>query len=78
MNRNKKARLAVPAQDGKEQKGDEPLMSFLKYITNMSKRQVRDLIVRVIEDAIILYIMGACIWAICWVVSEILSKIGVA
>lgn len=45
----------------------------------MSKRRRRrDWIVRLIEDAIMLYLMFACMWAICWLVGEILTKMGVA
>ena len=43
----------------------------------MSKRRKRrDLIVRVIEDAIVLYLMFVCVWVICWLVGEILTKMG--
>jgi len=44
----------------------------------MSKRKWRDLVVRAIEDAVVLLMMGACGWAICWLASEILGKLGVA
>ena len=53
-------------------------MSFIQSITKLSRRQVRALIVRAIEDAIVLLLMGACIWTICYLVSEILAKMGVA
>ena len=43
----------------------------------MNKRKRRDLIVRLIEDAIMLYLMFACGWTICWLVGEILTKLGV-
>ena len=43
----------------------------------MSKRQKRDLIVRAIEDGIVLFLMGACCWSICYLASEILTKMGV-
>ena len=44
----------------------------------MSKRrEKRDMIVRLIEDAIALYIMGVLLWGICWLVGEILTKMGV-
>ena len=42
-----------------------------------NKRYYRDLIVRIIEDAIALYIMGVLLWAICWLAGEILGKLGV-
>lgn len=44
----------------------------------MNKRKRRDLIVRLIEDAICLYLMFACCWSICRIVGEILEKMGVA
>lgn len=44
----------------------------------MSKRrQRRDLVVRLIENAIVFYLMIVCCWAICWLVGEILGKMGV-
>ena len=44
----------------------------------MSKRQKRELIVRLIEDAIMLYIFGVGAWVICRLVGEIFAKMGVA
>lgn len=44
----------------------------------MTKRQWRDLCVRVIEDAIILFLGGVAIWAICWLVGGIFRLLGVA
>ena len=52
-------------------------MSFLYLITNMSRRQVRDLVVRAIEDALVLLLMGACIWTICTLAGGILRMLGV-
>ena len=44
----------------------------------MSKRRERrDLIVRIIEDAIVFYLMAVLMWGICWLVGEILTKMGV-
>lgn len=42
------------------------------------KRQRRDLVVRVIEDAIFLYIMGAGLYTILYLLNEIFEKMGVA
>lgn len=42
------------------------------------KRRRRDLIVRLVEDAISLYLLFVCMWVICWLVGEILQKMGVA
>ncbi len=43
----------------------------------MTKRQRRDLIVRAIEDFIVLYIMIAGLWTVCYLVGEIFQKMGV-
>lgn len=53
-------------------------MSFIQSITKMSRRQVRDLIVRAIEDALVLLLMGACIWTILTLAGGILRMMGVA
>ena len=72
----------IPARAGTRNRGKTmngvKQMSFIQSITKLSRRQVRALIVRAIEDAIVLLLMGACIWTICYLVSEILSKMGVA
>lgn len=44
----------------------------------MTKRQWRDLCVRAIEDAIIIFLGGVCIWTICWLVTGIFRALGVA
>ena len=43
----------------------------------MSKSKRRRFIVKLIEDAIFLYIMYAGLWTICWLVGEIFQKMGV-
>ena len=43
----------------------------------MSKRKRRDRIVRIIDTLVYLYLMYACLWAICHLVGEILGKMGV-
>lgn len=44
----------------------------------MSKKsKKRDRIVKLIEDAVVLYLMFACVWTIGYLVSEILAKLGV-
>ena len=43
----------------------------------MSKRKRRDRIVRIIDTLVYLYLMYACLWAICHIVGEILQKMGV-
>lgn len=76
MKNNKK----IPARAATRNRGRQNevnKMSFLYLITNMSRRQVRDLIVRAIEDALVLLIIGACIWTICTLAGEILAKMGV-
>jgi len=42
------------------------------------KRYYRGLIVRAIEDAVVLFAGGAAVWAICWTVSGIFQALGVA
>ena len=44
----------------------------------MSKREYRDLIVRVVEDFIVLFLAGAAIWSLCYVVSGVFKALGVA
>ena len=42
------------------------------------KARKRRNIVKLIEDAVVLYLMVAAVWTIGYLVSEILSKMGVA
>lgn len=42
-----------------------------------TKAKRKNRIVKLIKDAIALYIMFACVWAIGHIVSEIFSKLGV-
>lgn len=41
-----------------------------------TKAKRRNRIVKLIEDAIVLYLMFACVWTIGYLVSEILNKLG--
>lgn len=43
----------------------------------MTRKQKRELICRIIEDVIYLYVMGAGIWVVCRLVGEIFTKMGV-
>ncbi len=43
----------------------------------MSKAKKRTLIVKLIEDAIVFYLMVASVWTIGYLVSEIFTKLGV-
>ena len=54
-------------------------MSLSNFITKCrdSKAYFRVLIVRAIEDAIILFIGGVAIWALCWVITGIFRVLGV-
>jgi len=54
-------------------------MSLSNFITRCreSKAYFRGLVVRAIEDAIILFVMGACILVICTLVGGILRAMGV-
>ena len=54
-------------------------MSLTQIIKKASKSQYfRRLVVRAIEDGIILILMGAAIWSVCWVLTGILRGLGVA
>ena len=55
-------------------------MLLSDFITKCAKNKVyfRNLIVRAIEDFIVLFIGGVAIWAICWVVTGIFRLLGVA
>lgn len=54
-------------------------MSLSNFIKRAAKSQyVRQLVVRAIEDAIILVLGGAAIWVICTVVGGIFRALGVA
>lgn len=44
----------------------------------MKRRRKLDWVARLIENAVYLYIMFACLWSICWLVGEIFQKLGVA
>ena len=43
-----------------------------------SKAYFRGLVVRAIEDAVILLILGTGTWAVCWLLGGILKGLGVA
>ena len=51
-------------------------MSFKNCTTKQRRMQER--FARVVEGAVVLYIMFACVWTICYLVGEILTKMGVA
>ena len=55
-------------------------MSLLNVITKCraSKAYFRGLVVRAIEDAIVLFLGGVLIWAICILVGGIFRALGVA
>lgn len=52
------------------------LSSVLRIISN-DKRYWRGLIVRAIEDFIVLFIGGAAVWAVCRLVGDIFQALGV-
>ncbi len=43
----------------------------------MTKRQWRDLCIRAIEDAVVLFMLGVGIWAVCAVAGAALKWLGV-
>lgn len=65
-------------RDGTGHKTLEVYMSLSNFIRNATKSQYfRQLVVRAIEDAIILFLGGAAIWSLCHVVSGIFRVLGV-
>ena len=46
-------------------------------VHHMSKAKKRNLIIKLIEDAIVFYLMVSCVWTIGYLVSEIFSKLGI-
>ena len=54
-------------------------MSLSNFITKCrnSKAYFRGLVVRAIEDGIILFLGGVAIWALCWLVGGIFRLLGV-
>ena len=53
-------------------------MSLSNLIKRAAKSQYfRRLVARAIEDALVLLLMGACIYTICRLAGEILQKLGV-
>ena len=52
------------------------LSDFITKCRN-SKAYFRGLVVRAIEDAIILFLGGAAIWSLCWVVGHAFNIMGV-
>lgn len=53
-------------------------MSLCKFIKRLRKSQYfRDLFFKIVDYALWIYIMFACLWTICWLVGEIFEKLGV-
>ncbi len=53
-------------------------MSLCKFIKRLAKSQYfRDLFYRAVRAAVYVYILFACLWTICYLVGEILEKMGV-
>lgn len=53
------------------------LVSLVRDVYQADKAYYRRLIVRAIEDGIVIYVMFAICWALAWAVSGILQKLGV-
>jgi hypothetical protein len=71
------ARATNTNRDRQKKRGFQ--MSLSNFIRNVTKSQYfRRLVVRAIEDACILLMLGVTIWAICWVVGGIFRILGVA
>ena len=80
MKENKNACPAVQAQDrqGKEMKG-ESFMPLQKFITIIKGKQAEyDRFCRIVEDIVLLYLLFAGVWSLCYAVSFIFTKWGVA
>lgn len=53
-------------------------MSFEKFITIIiGKQEATDRFTRVVGFCVRLYLVFACVWTICYLVGEILGKMGV-
>ena len=53
-------------------------MSFTQFIKKIGKSQYfRQLVIRAIEDAIVLFLIGVGIWAVCWFVGTFFRLLGV-
>lgn len=53
-------------------------MSLSQFIRRAAKSQYfRQLVIRAIEDAIILFCIGVGIWAVCWTVTAVFRLLGV-
>ena len=49
----------------------------MKHYSTKSRR-MQERFAKIVEGAVVLYIMIACLWTICYLVGEILQKMGVA
>lgn len=64
---------------GKTRQSEDHHMSFSNCIRNLMKNQYfRRLVVRAIEDFIVLFMLFAAIWSLAFVVSGALKILGVA
>lgn len=72
----KKSRPAVGAANRVRQVRLQ--MSLSKFIKRLRKSQYfRDLGYKIVVNAVWVYIFFACLWTICYLVGEILQKMGV-
>ena len=52
-------------------------LSTVFQIISNDKRYWRGLIVRAIEDFVVLFLGGTAVWAVCWLVGGIFQALGV-
>ena len=52
-------------------------LSCVFQIISSDKRYWRDLVVRAVEDFIVLFLGGTAVWAVCWLVGGIFRMMGV-
>lgn len=77
-NRTKKSRLRWGPHTGEKTSRLEVFMSLSKSIKKFAKSQYfRRLVVRAIEDFIIVFLLYASIWSVCYVVGGIFKLLGV-
>ena len=79
MSEYKKSRQRVEPQTGEKQERTETFMPLLQFITSSGKSKAfyRKLIVRAIEDALVLLMLCCGIWVICTVVGTFFHLMGV-
>lgn len=77
MKNNKKI-PACAATQNRERQNARNKMSLSKFITILiGKQEAFDRFTRIVGFCVRLYIVFACVWTICYLVGDILTKMGV-